>query len=91
MSNARITTSKYSDMRVVNINGRTYYLDKIVAIEKIDSSTFRVTHANGQVFSVWGGKDSGGHSNEWFIDGWSSGGSIKCTSLADAVKLIHGM
>jgi hypothetical protein len=91
MSNARITTSKYSDMKVVKINGRTYYLDKIVAIEKTDSSTFRVTHANGQVFSVWGGKASGGHGDEWYVDGWPSGKSIECTSLADALQLLHGM
>jgi len=90
MSIAKIATNKY-DTRMVFVNGRQFYLPCIVNIETADTYSFRVEHRNGQKFLVWGGKKSGGRACEWFVDGWPSGGSIKCSGLVDALKLLNGM
>lgn len=92
MSTAKITEDRYGyGNRVVRVNGRDHHLPRIESVDQVDTYSFRVTHRNKQQFLVWGGKKSGGHSNQWFVDGWPNGGSIKCTSLVDALKMLDGM
>jgi len=90
MSTAIIGKNKHGS-RVVRVNDANYYLDRIQSITvRPNGYEFDVTHRNGQTFVVWGGKKSGGGVRQWYCD-WSTGGSSKCTSLVDALKLIDGM
>lgn len=81
------------DTRVVIVNGRHYYLPRLVTVVATGTYSFRVEHRNGETFNVWGGKASGGASNQWYIDGNGQEGrsDIRCTSLVDALKLLNGM
>jgi hypothetical protein len=83
-----MTTNKY-DTRVVRVNGRDFYLRRIYGVEQVEAYSFRVTHASGRKYLVWGGHIAGGRSNEWFVDG--DGESYKATSLVDGLKLLDGM
>lgn len=77
----------------IKINGRWKYFDNLSEFVKVSSYEYTVRRS-GWTFTIWGGKKSGGRSNEWYVeskDAWDSGKPIPCTSLVDALKLIDGM
>ncbi len=90
VSKVTMTKTKYGTP-CVQVNGRQYFLFHLTSIEKgKDDYAWIVTHQNGEVFEVWGGKASGGGARQWYVE-WPNGGNAKCTSLVDGLKLLDGM
>lgn len=91
MSSLKIIEDKFG--KYVVVNGRKRWLPMIESVERSPKSSyeFLVKHRNlTDKFVVWGGKASGGRSNEWYVD-WPNGRNAKCSSLMDAMDMINGM
>ncbi|MDB4261677.1 hypothetical protein N9878_02285 [bacterium] len=82
-----VTTIDKSHGWYGKVNGRARFFAGISNITKVSPSTATVT-AGGKTFEVFGGRASGGASHEWFIE--YSGGTIKCSSLVDALNVLNG-
>lgn len=50
----------------VRVNGRAFTAKRIEAVRKAGSGTWK-GRASGYDFTILGGRESGGASNEWFV------------------------
>lgn len=67
---------------------RTWF-KRIAKFERISRAAYRVTMTNGLVFRIEGGRHAGGSSRDWFVDSDRWNGSIHCTSIADALRMLE--
>jgi hypothetical protein len=83
-------TYDYKSLGGIKVNGRIRFYDHLVNFKRVNRSTWTVER-NGQTYRIEGGRHAGGTSREWFLDGGSFNGSILCTSLVDALRLLETM
>jgi hypothetical protein len=74
----------------MNVNGRRFYFQRLANLKRVSRSRWTVER-NGLVFQIEGGRHAGGTRRDWFLDGPLFTGSIDCTSLVDALRLLEGM
>jgi hypothetical protein len=75
---------------LLDVNGRSRYFEHLSNLERVTRSTWTVERA-GRVYRIEGGKHAGGTRREWFVDGGGFTGSINCTSLMDALRMLDTM
>lgn len=75
----------------VKINGRPYWFQHISAVTRKDKHIYEVSTPARGTFTVEGGRHAGSTRRDWFVDSPLWSGSISCTSLVDACRLIDGM
>lgn len=73
---------------LLKINGRTKFFNVVTEVTLVKPGSYRVTTSRGDVYEVGGGRDSGGAHNEWFFNGPHYAGTVFCTSLVEACKMI---
>jgi hypothetical protein len=74
----------------ISINGRKQSAMRITSIKKVGSGKW-IGKASGYDFTVFGGRDAGGASNEWFVQ-WALDGEhdfIKYDSAKAAINHIE--
>lgn len=74
----------------ISINGRKQLAQKITSIKKVGIGKW-VGQARGYDFTIFGGRDAGGASNEWFVQ-WTLDGEhdfIKYDSAKAAINHIE--
>ena len=74
----------------VVVNGRVVaWTCAIDSIER-DGSYAWIVRRGAAVYTIWGGKASGGASDEWYLESETAGIDIPCRSLTEAVRLVLG-
>ena len=72
------------------INGRLYFFGILSNLTRVSKSLWTVER-RGVEYRIEGGRHAGGTSREWWLDGPQFNGSIDCTSLVDALRLLQTM
>jgi len=72
------------------VSGRRVYTTHLSNFQKPGPYTWTVERY-GNTFTIEGGKRAGGTSRDWFVDSPTFNGSIACTSLVDAIRMIDEM
>lgn len=80
----------HTDPGHFNINGRSYWFDRLTNLRRVSKSKWTVNRYNLQ-FTIEGGRHAGGTSRNWWVDGPLFTGSIECTSLVDCLNLLENM
>lgn len=69
------------------VNGRRVYTSHLSNLKKTGRATWTVERYCN-TYTIEGGKQAGGTSRDWFVDSPTWNGSIHCTSLVDALRVI---
>lgn len=77
-------------MAMIKVNGRLRFFDHVEALRRVSKSRWVATR-HGVEYQIEGGKHAGGTSRDWWVDGANWSGSIDCTSLMDAMRLLDTM
>ncbi len=72
------------------INRRLYFFDRLTNLKQVSKSRWTVER-RGVEYRIEGGRHAGGTSREWWLDGPQFNGSIDCTSLVDALRVLETM
>jgi hypothetical protein len=86
----KITMKKDGMLDWLFVNGRRINAGRFEQIEKTGNGEWQGT-ASGYNFTIIGGRESGGASNEWFVkwDVNSGRDFTKCKSATEAIKWIN--
>jgi hypothetical protein len=72
------------------VNGRTKYFDHLQDLVKVSSYEWTVKR-NDVVYTIWGGKRSGGRRDEWYVENKDWNGPIQTKGLVDSLTMLDGM
>lgn len=81
---------KYSRLDTISVNGRKTPANRFERIAKTGNGKWQGT-ASGYDFTIIGGRESGGASNEWLVQ-WEIEGEhdfVLCKSAVEAVNWIN--
>ena len=79
-----------SDSVQIKINGRTHMFNRVRSLKKVAPAKWEAVATHG-TYLIEGGKKAGGSRRDWFLDGSDETalrGTIRCTSLTDALSLL---
>jgi hypothetical protein len=84
------TTNQENDMLATKINGRNCYFDRLDLVKKNINNEYIVRRGR-MWFTVFGGRQAGGSSRDWWVESDEFAKPIVCTSLVGALRLIDTM
>jgi hypothetical protein len=74
----------------MKVNGRTKYFDHLQDLVQVSSYEYTVRR-NGVLYTIYGGKHSGGRRNEWYVETKEWNKPIQTESLVDSLTMLDTM
>lgn len=76
----------------IKLNNKKYTFDRLEDFACSRKGRYHVTHlGTHNTYTIEGGKHFGGSKRDWFVDGKDFKGSIACTSVIDALRMLDRM
>jgi hypothetical protein len=75
----------------IRVHGRIRFFRHVQSVTRTGPGRYTVAAGARGTFQIEGGRHAGGGRRDWFVDSRHWDGSIRCTSLMDALRLIDTM